>query len=67
MMPALPANKLFEVPAAMLVRKACPAVGVVNFVMVTETKPFALKVPAVSFTVNTEPANSTMHVAPAAG
>ncbi len=60
MMTGLPAAKSFEVPAAMLANAACPAVGVVNFVIVTVMmKP---KNPAVSFTVSTEAANATEQV-----
>ena len=57
----LPADKSLEVPAAMVANAACPAVGVVNFVTATVTTVAALKVPAVSFTVNTEPANAAEH------
>ncbi len=57
----LPADRSFEVPAAMLANAACPAVGLVNFVTVTVTTVAALKVPAVSFTVNNEPANVAEH------
>ena len=60
-MTRLPAAKLSEVPAAMLAKAACEAVGVVNFVTVKVTTVTALKVPAVSFTVNTEPVNATEH------
>ncbi len=35
------ADKSLEVAAAMLVKPACPAVGVVNFVMVKVTRVFA--------------------------
>ena len=45
----------------MLANAACAAVGVVNFVTATVTTVAALKVPAVSFTVNTEPANAAEH------
>ena len=58
---------LLKVAALMLANAACAAVGVVNFVTVKETKAPTLKVPAVSFTVNTESANATVHVAPDAG
>ena len=61
MMVGLPADKSLEVPAAMVANAACPAVGVVNFVTATATTVAALKVPAVSFTVNTEPANAAEH------
>ncbi len=61
MMVGLPADKSMEVPAAMVANAACPAVGVVNFVTATVTTVAALKVPAVSFTVNTEPADTAEH------
>ena len=61
LMTGLPAAKLSEVPAAMLAKAACEAVGVVNFVTVKVTTAAALKVPAVSFTVNTELSNTTEH------
>jgi hypothetical protein len=52
-MMGLPAEKSFEVAAAMLVNAACAAVGVVNFVTVTVMMPAAGKVPAFSLMVNT--------------
>ncbi len=61
-MARLPADKSLEVAAAMLAKAACPVVGVVNFVTMTVTTVAALKVPANSFTVNTEPAIATEHV-----
>ncbi len=61
MMMGLPGDKSLEVPAAMLANAACPLVGLVNFVMVKVTTVAALNVPAVSFTVNTEPANAAEH------
>ena len=64
LMTGLPAAKSSEVPAAMLAKAACEALGVVNFVTVKVTTAAALKVPAVSFTVNTELANATVHEAP---
>ena len=60
-------EKSFEVAAAMLINPACAAVGLVNFVTVKVMMVAILKVPAVSFTVNTELANATVHVAPEEG
>jgi len=40
-MTTVDADKSAEEPAAMLVKAACPAVGVVNFVMVKVTRVFA--------------------------
>ena len=40
---------------------ACPSVGLVNFVTVTVTRANALKLPAVSFTLNFDPANAAEH------
>ena len=54
-------------PSAILRKAACETVGVVNFVTVKVTTAAALKVPAVSFTVNTGLANATVHVAPELG
>ena len=61
----LPADKSLEVPAAMLDKAACPSVGLVNLVMVKVMAVSALKVPAVSFTVNLELANAAEQEAPA--
>ncbi len=59
------ADKSLEVPAAMLAKAACPSVGLVNFVIVKVMAVAALKVPAVSFTVNLELANAAEQEAPA--
>jgi len=52
------------VAAARLVDAACAAVEVVNFVTVKVMTVFAENVPAVSFTVSTEPLNATLHTGP---
>ena len=52
-------EKSFEVPAAMLAKAACAAVGLVNFVTVKVTwVPAAAKVPDGSFTVIMDPVNA---------
>ena len=61
-MMGLVSDKSFEVAAAMLVNAACAAVGVVNFVTVKVIMVATLKVPVVSLMVNTELANTTVHV-----
>ena len=61
MMTGVPADESPEVPAAMLAKAACPAVGLVSFVTVKVMTVAALKVPTISLTVNTEPANETVH------
>jgi len=62
MMVGVPAEKSLEVPAAMLVKATCPAVGVVNFVRVKVMAANAAKVPPVSLTVNTELASAAVQV-----
>jgi len=52
------------VAAARLVDAACAAVEVVNFVTVKVMTVLAENVPAVSFTVSTEPLNATLHTGP---
>jgi hypothetical protein len=57
------ALKSFDTAAATLVRALCPVVGVESFVTVNVTRVFAAFVPAVSFTVSSEPANAKEQVA----
>jgi len=59
MMVGVLTDKSLEEAAAMLVKAACPAVGLVNFVMVTVMAVDAAKVPVVSLTVNLEPESAT--------
>ena len=56
------ALKSLEVPAATLVRPACPLEGVVNFVNVSVTAVPPAYVPSVSFTVNTELEKDAEHL-----